>query len=150
MGNSDKSTTAAGESASPSPKRLSRAARLEVEGKAAALRLAGASGQEIANALSLATARAGLRAAERGILQALDATAEDERAMDAMRANIAIEAIWPKVEGGDVAAAAALANLLAVRTQLLGLGGSLPSGRGGGAKGKRGSASSGATDSAPS
>jgi hypothetical protein len=95
--------------------------RRDIEAHATALRVAGASPAEIANSLDLATPRIAAKTAERGLARALAGTAAENRALDVTRADIAIAALWPKVEGGDPAAASALAALLDVRSRLLGL-----------------------------
>ncbi len=99
-----------------------KAPRPDVEGQAAALYLRGASGEEIAAAVGMKS-RAGTRAAERGMARALQAPPEASRALDVSRANAAIAALWPRVEAGQPEAASALAALLTVRAQLLGLTG---------------------------
>lgn len=95
--------------------------RREVESKATALRIGGASGDEIANALGLASSRVAAKAAERGLARSLEGSALEHRALDVTRIDLAVAAIWPKVSDGDPVAASALAALLDVRRLLLGL-----------------------------
>lgn len=95
--------------------------RREVESKATALRIGGASGDEIASALGLASSRVGAKAAERGLARSLEGSAVEHRALDVTRIDLAVAAIWPKVSEGDPSAASALAALLDVRRLLLGL-----------------------------
>lgn len=95
--------------------------RREVESKATALRIGGASGEEIASALGLASARVGAKAAERGLARSLEGSAIEHRALDVTRIDLAVAAIWPRVSDGDPIAASALAALLDVRRLLLGL-----------------------------
>lgn len=98
-----------------------KASRKDHEAQTVALYLRGATAEEIATAVGLPSGRGALRAAERAVAQSIRTPSEISRAVDVARANVAITALWPRVEAGQPEAALALASLLAVRAQLLGL-----------------------------
>lgn len=119
-------------------------ARRAADAQAAALLLKGNSGEEIAAAIGLGTPREALKSASRGLAQTSGMPTSTSRALDVARTNVAIAALWPRVEAGQPDAAAALAALLDVRMRLLGLtDASAPDAAGSGSGRRRGKGGSG-------
>lgn len=114
--------TSASEETSAPTSAQSIADRRAADAQAAALRARGMSTEDIAQALGMSSPNHAAKAAGRGLKRALDGSVSDNRSLDATRIDLAIAAIWPRIEAGQSEAVSALASLIALRIELLGHG----------------------------